>query len=153
MVRAAHMDHSGRGASTSVGVINRAPSKDAADGPSIRTLRTLALGGLGPMYDRRAGRFVFRVRRTDNGSLCEGSSARYTAITAIGLANEDPIVVRDILGGDTLGAVVRRLVDNADHLANLGDLALTAWAGRLVECDTSQVWKRIASLQPETATH
>jgi hypothetical protein len=152
-VRAAQMDHSGRGSSTAVGVIDRAPSKEAAAGPSIHALRTLALSGLGPMFDRKTGRFVFRVRRAGNGTVCEGTSARYTAITAIGLVKEDAGVVRDILGGETLSSVVRRLVDDADNLANLGDLALTAWAGRLADCDTSRVWKRIASLQPETAAH
>jgi hypothetical protein len=151
-VRAADMDHSGRGASTAVGVIDRTAGKGPA-GPSIHALRSLALSGLGPMYDRGAGRFVFRVRRTETGVVCEGTSARYTAITAIGLVNEDANVARDILGGDALDAVVRRLVDDTDDLTNLGDLALTAWAGRLVDCDTSRVWKRIASLQPETAAH
>lgn len=152
-MRAAHMDHPGRGASTSAGVIDRTPSTGPSAGPSIHTLRTLALGGLGPMYDRGAGRFVFRVRRTDNAPVSEGASARYTAITAIGLVNEDPDVVREILGGDALDNVVRRLVDDTDNLANLGDLALTAWAGRLAGCDTTRVWKRIAALQPETAAH
>lgn len=153
MVRAAHMDHSRRGASTAVGVIDRALSKRSAAEPSIRTLRTLALSGLGSMYDRGAGRFVFRVRRADHRLVCEGLSARYTAISAIGLAHEDSIIVRDILGGDSLAAVVRRLIADTDTLTNLGDLALTAWAGRLVDCDTSQVWKRIASRQPEAAAH
>ena len=153
MVRAAHMDHSGRGASTAAGVIDRTPSKGIAAGPSIHTLRTFALSGLGSMYDRGTGRFVFCVRRRDSGPVCEGASARYTAITALGLVNEDSGTVREILGGDALDGVVRRLVDDTDHLTNLGDLALTAWAGRLVDCDTSRVWKRIASLQPETAAH
>jgi hypothetical protein len=153
MVRSAQMDHSGRGVSTACGVIDRTPGPGATLGQSIQTLRTLALTGLASMYDRAAGRFVFRVRRTETGTIREGLSTRYTAITAIGLVNEDPAVVRGLLEGDALGDVTRRLVAGADQIGNLGDLALTAWAGRATGCDTSSLWNRIAALRPDTDAH
>ena len=146
------MDHPRRGPSTAVSVIERAPSQTTV-GPSIHTLRRLALNGLGPMYDRAARRFVFCVRRSGRSTVGEGLSARYTAITAIGLAREDSDVVRDILGGEHLGDLLRRLIDDADTMTNLGDLALLAWAGRLWDCNTDRVWSRIQTFQPDTHTH
>ncbi len=152
MVRAADMDHPRRGASTAVGVIDQTPSL-ATSAQSIQTLRTLALEGLGPMYDREAGRFAFRMRRSGSGIVREGLSTRYTAITAIGLAQEDSGVVREILAGARLADLLRRLIDDADQLTNLGDLALMAWAGRLCDCNTSPVWNRIQMLSPDSAGH
>src|SRR6185436_7428012 len=152
MERAPDMDHPRRGPSTAVSVIERAPSQTTV-GPSIHTLRRLALNGLGPMYDRAARRFVFCVRRSGRSTVGEGLSTRYTAITAIGLAREDSDVVRDILGGEHLGDLLRRLIDDADTMTNLGDLALLAWAGRLWDCSTDRVWSRIQTFQPDTHTH
>jgi hypothetical protein len=146
------MDHPRRGASTAIGVIDPMPGHAISARP-IQTLRTLALEGLGPMYDREAGRFVFRVRRSGSGIVREGLSTRYTAITAIGLAQEDASVVRELLAGARFADLLRRLIDDADNLANLGDLAVLAWAGRLWDCNTGPVWNRIQTLGPDSAGH
>ena len=115
---------------------------------TIAALRTLALQGLERMYDRDAGRFVFRVRRCATGVVREGLSDRYTAITAIGLAGEEPEAVRRILGGDGLREVIERLIDRAEGTHSLGDLALAAWAGHLAGCATDRVWDRVLALDP-----
>jgi len=120
---------------------------------SIQTLRNLAMSGLGRMYNREARQFVFRVRRTATGIEREGLSARYTAIAAIGLAQEDSAIVHDILGSHRLGDLLDRLIDRADGMTNLGDLALMAWAGRACDCDTARVWNRILTLGPATDAH
>jgi hypothetical protein len=105
------------------------------------------------MYDRRAGRFVFRVRRSGSGIVSEGLSVRYTAIAAIGLSTEDPSVVREILGGGNLGDLVRRLIDDLERVEKLGDLALIAWAGRAAGCSTQRLWHRITALEPDIRRH
>ena len=125
----------------------------AAVGSRIAELRALALTGLERMYDARAGRFVFCIRKTAAGVAREGLSDRYTAITAIGLAHEAPDAVRQILAGDTLDGLMGRLVAGVDTIANLGDLALIAWAGDAVGCATGRVWKRILELDPLNGSH
>ena len=57
--------------------------------PSIQRLRRLAFDGLAAMYDGSDRIFVFRVRREGTGTVREGKSLRYTAISLIGLARED----------------------------------------------------------------
>ena len=132
---------------------------ERADVPSpaargrIAELRALALTGLERMYDARAGRFVFRLRKSPSGVISEGLSDRYTAITAIGLVREDPDAVRRILGGDSLRAVMERLIAGVEGARNLGDLALIAWAGQAAGCDTSRVWKRLLELDPAAGSH
>ena len=102
-------------------------------------LRALALTGLSRMYDAGAGRFVFRLRKSAAGIVREGLSDRYTAITAIGLAHEAPDAVRQILDGDSLPALMERLIARAQTIGNLGDLALIAWAGHAAGCSTDRV--------------
>lgn len=151
-MRAADLDHPGRGAATAVGVIDATLTQAPARAP-IQTLRALALSGLGPMYDRHARRFVFRLKRSTAGIVREGFSTRYTAIAALGLAQEDPDVVREILGGHRYHDVLRQLIDDADSVTNLGDLALLAWAGRVWDCNTDRLWDRLKVLHPETNVH
>jgi hypothetical protein len=105
------------------------------------------------MYDQTAGRFVFRLRKSASGVVSEGLSHRYTAITAIGLSGEEPDAVRKILGGDSLRALVERLIDGAETTRNLGDLALMAWAGRAAGCSTGRVWTCIETLDPAGGSH
>jgi len=119
----------------------------------IAELRALALTGLSRMYDAGAGRFVFRLRKSPAGIVREGLSDRYTAITAIGLAHEAPDAVRQILDGDSLPALMERLIARAQTIGNLGDLALIAWAGHAAGCSTDRVWSRILQLDPIRGSH
>ncbi len=132
------------------GVLTGAAS---AAGARIAELRALALTGLSRMYDAGAGRFVFRLRKSPAGIVQEGLSDRYTAITAIGLAHEAPDAVTQILGGDSLPAVMERLIARAQTIGNLGDLALIAWAGHAAGCSTDRVWSRILQLDPIRGSH
>jgi hypothetical protein len=116
-------------------------------------LRALALRSLERMYDRDAGQFVFCVRKADRGVLREGLSDRYTAITIIGLAGESPEAFQGILGGASLAEVATSLVARTESSQQLGDLALTAWAGALTGCDTARLWERILTLGADSATH
>ena len=127
--------------------VQTSPAAPAKAG-TVMALRALALQGLPGMYDREAGQFVFRVRKSTAGIVREGLSDRYTAMTAIGLAGEDPDAVRRILGGDTLRALVQRLIDRVETTQNLGDASLLAWAGHVVGCATERVWERVLALDP-----
>src|SRR5262245_43790990 len=119
----------------------------------IAELRALALTGLERMYDARAGRFVFRLRKSPTGIVSEGLSDRYTAITAIGLAREAPGVVQQILAGGSLQVLMDRLIATVESIGNLGDLALIGWAGQAAGCSTHRVWKRIAELDAVNGSH
>jgi hypothetical protein len=115
---------------------------------TVAELRAMALRGLARMYDRKAGQFIFCVRKSESGIAPEGLSDRYTSMTAIGLAGEEPDAVRSILGGDTLRAVIQRLIDRVETTQNVGDASLLAWAGQAVGCATDRVWERVLALDP-----
>jgi len=115
---------------------------------TVAELRDMALRGLERMYDRTAGQFIFCVRKSGAAIAPEGLSDRYTSMTAIGLAGEAPDAVQRILGGDTLRAVIQRLIDRVDATDNVGDASLLAWAGHAVGCDTGRVWERVLALDP-----
>jgi len=94
-----------------------------------RWLKGFALKSLGPMYDRQKGLFHFQVRKTCNGVVTAGISRRYSAITLIGLAGEEESVGREVLSGDAPEEVYERLLEEVTDEKNLGDAALTLWAG------------------------
>ena len=124
----------------------------AAEG-TVAELRAIALRGLERMYDRTAGQVIFCVRKSPAGIAPEGLSTRYTAMTAIGLAGEDPDAVRRILGGDNLHTVIQRLIDRVETIQNLGDASLIAWAGHIVGCVTERVWEHVLALDPAGRSH
>jgi hypothetical protein len=115
----------------------------------VERQRALALSELARMYEPAAGLFLFRLRRDAAGLVREGLSPRYTAIAAIGLAGEPPEAARGVLGHD-LAALGDRLLQDAGGAANLGDLALTLWAGVLLRSRRlDAALQRLAALQPE----
>lgn len=133
------------------------PSGDAADkradwspatGPFVEQLRATSLRGLARMYDSRTRTFVFRLRRTPGGIVQEGLSPRYTAITVIGLAGRPATDVAAVLGYHSCRDVYARLVDEVAHGNNLGDVALTVWAGGLIGANVGQTAAQISALQP-----
>jgi hypothetical protein len=106
------------------------------------------------MYDPARGRFVFRLRRTDSGVVREGLSDRYTAITLLGLAGESADAVRAVLHGSGPGEVWRALASRASSSPNLGDLALTLWAGvALGEPAREAVLARLLEMGPAERCH
>jgi hypothetical protein len=106
------------------------------------------------MYDAAVGRFVFRLRRTASGVAAEGLSDRYTAIALLGLSGERPEAVRAALGGWERGHVWRTLAARTAAGPNLGDAALTLWAGvTLGESDRENLVKRLLGMRPAEAAH
>jgi N-acetylglucosaminyldiphosphoundecaprenol N-acetyl-beta-D-mannosaminyltransferase len=116
---------------------------------AVRMLRGMALRGLSRMYDRPAGRFVFRVRGTSAGEVMEGHSLRYTAISLIGLAGEGEEAAARTLGGARPSTVCTALVRALPEQDNLGDVALTLWACRaLRHRDWERALRRLVELRP-----
>jgi len=114
----------------------------------------MAVRSLRRMYRPEERLFVFCLRRGDGGVASEGSSRRYTAITLIGLAEEAPRTVAAVLGPHDLGTVYGRLLDDVGQVTNLGDVALTLWAGTAVgHPDRRLAAERLRALHPETKAH
>jgi len=129
----------------------RAP-ETAADG-FVSHLRTLALDELRRQYQPDQGLFVFRLRRLPGGVARQGLSRRYTAITAIGLVGERPEDIRAVLAGRGLDVLGDRLLEDVSTLDNLGDVALTLWAGILAEHPLRErALERLLALRPLIGT-
>jgi hypothetical protein len=106
------------------------------------------------MYDSRAGRFVFRLRRAGSRIVPEGLSDRYTAISLLGLSLEAPAAVRSVLHGSEPGAVWRSLAERSERTTNLGDAALTLWAGvALGQRRREALVSRLVDMRPAEAHH
>lgn len=113
-------------------------------------LRALAFAGLPRMYRPEEKRFVFRLRRTPDGVVSEGTSRRYTAITLIGLAEEDEASSSRVLAGQGRREVAASLLAELPQVDNLGDVALALWAAQAVGvADRRAGWDRLAALRPD----
>lgn len=116
---------------------------------TVAMLRGIATRALGRMYLPDKQLFAFRVRMSDTGTVAEGVSHRYTAAALIALAGEDRQVVREALAGHRLGEVYDRLVRNIDVAEDLGEVALTLWAGRALAHDgAGKALHRLMELRP-----
>jgi hypothetical protein len=116
----------------------------------LEHLRALAFSGLPRMYRPEEKRFMFRLRRTPGGVVSEGTSRRYTAITLIGLAEEDEAAATRVMAGHTPRAVAESLLAELPQVDNLGDVALALWAAHAVGvADRSAGWDRLAALRPD----
>ncbi len=119
------------------------------DGQLLTQLRAIAVRGLARMYLPRERMFCFCIRRTAAGDAPEGVSRRYTAITLLGLAPESDATARGILSGETAASVCRRLLGNVAQVENLGDVALTLWAGQVLGVsERSAAYERLRQLAP-----
>jgi hypothetical protein len=117
-------------------------------------LRPMSIRGLRRMFDESREAFVFRVRRTADDVRQEGLSPRYTAITLLGMARLDERDTAAILGSITRDRVVATLLRHAASSSNLGDVALSFWAG--FECGSAQlepVLRRLSELKPADEQH
>ena len=120
----------------------------------VQRLRTLAIPALASMYQPEDQTFVFRVRLALGGIVPEGVSPRYTAITLIGLANEDASLVAKVLAGTDPKEVCHRLVRDVGRSENLGDVALLLWAAKAVGySELAPIRKRLTELQPVERSH
>jgi len=119
----------------------------------IKELRALSFRLLERMYKPEEKIFAFKLQKRENGIGQEGISRRYTAITLIGLAGEDPVDVKKALHGQSIQDVCTKLVNDSTAWTNIGDVALTAWAAAAVGVDREASWKRIMQLDPVNASH
>jgi hypothetical protein len=121
---------------------------------AVDRLRPMSVRGLGRMFDGNREVFVFRVRRTADGIRQEGLSPRYTAITLLGMAHLDDRDTQAILGTVSRERVCSTLLQHAATSTNLGDVALSLWAG--FECGSNQlepVLRRLGELKPADEQH
>lgn len=102
----------------------------SADATSlVDRLLALALRGLPQMYRRGAEEFVFTRAATASGPVeSRGTSTRYAAIVCLGARLLDEPRQREVFGGRTTADFVEVLVKRLPQTANLGDVALVAWA-------------------------
>jgi hypothetical protein len=118
-------------------------------GSFVSRLRTLALEELKHQYQPDHGLFVFRLGRGPHGVVKQGISRRYTAITAIGLVGERAEDVQAVLAGRSLEVLGDRLHEDVGTLDNLGDVALTLWAGILMRHPSRErALDRLLALRP-----
>jgi hypothetical protein len=100
------------------------------------------------MYLPEEKLFVFHVRRSQSGLVYEGLSPRYTAITLIGLAEEE-ISVKEILGTHSAPDVMHHMVSDIDSVENLGDAALMLWAAKAIGYpNRGNILERLIQLDP-----
>jgi len=100
---------------------------------AVRRLRTLAVCSLARMYLPQEKLFAFRLKRTSRGELTEGISRRYTATALIGLASEDEHIAAEVLGRHSREDVCGRLIADCEKSQELGEIALTTWAARMLQ--------------------
>jgi hypothetical protein len=77
--------------------------------------------------------FAFRLRKNGQGEHLEGVSKRYTATALIGLALEDKHIAKEVLGKHSPQDVCGRLISDLHKSQELGEIALTTWASRMLQ--------------------
>ncbi len=85
------------------------------------------------MYRPEKRLFAFRLRRNGQGDILEGVSRRYTATALIGLAGEDQHIAAEVLGNHSRQDVCGRLIADLGESQELGEVALTTWAARMLQ--------------------
>jgi hypothetical protein len=115
----------------------------------VQKLRTLAVCSLARMYIPHEQLFAFRLKRNSRGECMEGVSRRYTAMVLIGLAGEDRYVVTEVLGNHSREDVCRRLLIDCGKSQELGEIALTTWAARMLQhIDADKAVEMLRLLDP-----
>jgi len=97
---------------------------------TVQELRRLAARSLSRMYRPDERLFAFRLRTERGQDVLEGVSRRYTATVLIGLAGQPAETATEALCGHGREEVCDRLLDDVEQFADLGEVALTAWAAR-----------------------
>lgn len=131
-----------------------APGDPGAVTDTLKQLRAMSYRGLARMYSPADRLFVFRVRRTNAGTVQEGLSPRYTAISLIGLADATEAETAVALGVHTRGEVLASLVGALSQRENLGDIALTTLAAGLMGSrEVPALVERLGALGPAHLEH
>lgn len=100
----------------------------AGAGGQVQGLLRIARAGLPIAYDPETAEFAQTTRRLGPTVRPEGSSLRYTAIAALGLARLDPDEQRRVLAGRTAAHVAGRVGAAALGQSDPGAVALAVWA-------------------------
>lgn len=120
----------------------------------VHQLRALALAALPRMYRPEERLFAFRLRRKNGAMALEGVSARYTAIALLGLAGETEETATGILGGQSPHEVCEGLIERAQETDDLGEVALTLWAARVLQHPRAEAaLDRLRSMRPAEARY
>ncbi len=82
--------------------------------------------------------FAFRLRKNGQGENLEGMSRRYTATALIGLAEEEKHVAVEVLGKHSPQDVCGKLISDIHKSHELGEIALTTWASRMLQHPSSR---------------
>jgi hypothetical protein len=98
----------------------------------VGALRSIAVNLLARMYRPEEKLFSFRLRKKGREEILEGISRRYTAIALIGMAGEDRHIASEVLKKHSLQDVCERLLDDCEQSQELGEVALTTWAARVL---------------------
>jgi hypothetical protein len=106
------------------------------------------------MYRPEERLFAFRLRRKNGAMALEGVSARYTAIALLGLAGETEETATGILGGQSPHEVCEGLIERAQETDDLGEVALTLWAARVLQHPRAEAaLDRLRSMRPAEARY
>ncbi|MFI5496974.1 hypothetical protein [Actinoplanes sp. NPDC051859] len=104
---------------------------DNTTGELTKRLLALASRGLEEMFRAETGEFAFtRTFTRTNGRVTAqlaGTSLRYAAIVALGVARLPAAAQPALLGGRTLDDFIAQLITRQANSTNLGDIALIAW--------------------------
>ena len=112
-------------------------------------LRRLAVDALARMYRPTERLYAHHLRREGDSDVLEGVSPRYTATALIGLAGEADDYVAAALAGQDPMDVCGALIDRVGQFADLGEVALTLWAGRsLRHPDVPKALARLREMDP-----
>lgn len=106
-------------------------SKHANLVDAINTLLDMAFQALPTMYCSRRREFARTVRRdatAQGGTRQHGTSLRYTAIVSLGIASLARSDQQKLMTGLTAQDLLDRVVERAFHAADLGTIAVSAWA-------------------------
>ena len=120
----------------------------------VRQLRSIAVYALARMYRPEEQLFAFTLRKSGDAEVLEGVSRRYTATALIGLANEDQSVVGEVLGSQSREDVCGRLIADLGESRELGEVALTAWAARMLHHpDAHKAVEALRRMDPSSGVH
>jgi len=130
-------------------MIQASPSVSQTISEIRRQLREIAVRSLSRMYLPDQQLFAFRLRKNGPDEVLEGVSPRYTATALIGLAGEDASVVKEVLGRHSLDDVCSNLLDHVEQTDDVGEVALTTWAARMLHHTGKSVGlKALRAAQP-----
>ena len=98
----------------------------------VRNLCDFAIKGLIPMLYPEKSIFCERIRKAENGIVCEGESFRYTIITLLGLKRYEQYFT---LSPIPIIHIFNKMLNRISTIKNAGDAGLFLWLTAMVEPD------------------